>query len=256
MTSTIVAASDTADAYLTDVSLVDGSVGYLTYYTHDPHDVVGGPCLPHLLTWDGSCWTDQSLDAMGPKSLVVEADRDKRPWVVWGDSASGRTQSIRLRSPDGSTEDVFTALPDLVLGMAVTPPRLLPGGIDGTAAYPAVAVKDSGGIRVATRAGSGWSQRLLSESADGVTSGDCPVEDGSMHPCLGLASCTEQLSGASTGFDHRASPRPRRSRLNGRRSQCTDLHVRGLSRSPTRPHRQPRRRCLCPQYRNPLALER
>jgi len=84
--------------------------------------------------------------------------------------------------------------------------RLLPGGLDGTAPVPAVAAKFADGIRVLSNTSmddSGWTSTLLPESGpDATITGDCPPDGASSaaRVCVDLTSCTQQLSGASSGF--------------------------------------------------------
>jgi len=196
--STVVSLSDfSQEAYLTDVSMVDERQGYLTYYSVDIWK-------PHLVTWDGSCWTDQLIGEPQVETMVVDTDAEKRPWVAWisTEYPSG-VESLYLRSPSGDTQNLLASL---TADAPSAPLRLLRGGLDGTAAVPAVAAKFSDGIRVLSNTtDAGWQSLVLPESAAAVASaGNCPSVPPSQDPgtdiCAGMTSCTYQLSGVGSGF--------------------------------------------------------
>ena len=181
---------------LTDVRMVDDGLGYLTYNMR-------GYSEPHLVTWDGSCWTDQLLGEPYVEAIVVDTDAEKRPWVAWiSTEYPSRVESLYLRSPSGDTQNL---LANLTADAPGAPLRLLPGGLDATAAVPAVAAKFSDGIRVLSNStDSGWQSLVLPESATAVASaGDCPSVQPSYdygNHCAGMTICTEQFSGVGSGF--------------------------------------------------------
>jgi hypothetical protein len=194
--STVVSSSDfNQEAYLTDVSMVDDRQGYLTYYA-------GDIWTPHLVTWDGSCWTDQLIGEPQVETMVVATDAEKQPWVAWisTEHTSG-VESLYLRSPSGDTQNLLAS----VTADAPGAPRLLPGGLDGTAAVPVVAARFSDGIRaLSNTTDSGWQSLVLPESATAAAgTGDCPYVQPSheygIH-CAGMTTCTDQTSGVGSGF--------------------------------------------------------
>jgi len=195
--STVVSLSDfNQEAYLTDVRMVDDRQGYLTYYS-------GDIWKPHLVTWDGSCWTDQLIGEAQVETMVVETDAEKRPWVAWTSiEDSSRVESLNLRSPSGDTQNLLANLTADAPGALL---RLLPGGLDGTAAFPAIVANFSDGIRVLSNTtDSGWQSLVLPEWAAATAgAGDCPeVAPSSSYSdqCAGMTSCTYQSSGVGSGF--------------------------------------------------------
>ncbi len=184
---------------LTDVSMVDDGLGYLTYSTWFDTE-------QHLATWDGSCWTDQAFASTKAWSTVVGTDAERRPWVAWNSSTSSGDSPLYLRSPSGDTQNLLANVTgDAPLSEA--PLRLLPGGLHGTAAFPAVAAKFRDGIRVLSRnstTDSGWLSLVLPESAYFPGTSDCPsVPISSEHGghCSGMVTCNMQRTGAVSGFD-------------------------------------------------------
>ncbi len=123
-----------------DARMVDDNTGYLTYAV----DVES--YAPHLVTWDGSCWTDRTIANRGrPSFTVLAVDEKKQPWVAWFDG----DDSLYLRSPDGDTEDLLSNLTADTPALTVAAPlRLLPGGLDGTTSFPLVAAGTSAGYRL------------------------------------------------------------------------------------------------------------
>jgi len=107
MASTVAASADAApDAELSGVVMVDDSLGYLIYLD-------GAGEIPHLVTWDGSCWTDETLVAeprsllrAGRVSAVVQIDHDQRPWVAW-QAPDSDSRWLYLRGPDGDTQSLM-----------------------------------------------------------------------------------------------------------------------------------------------------
>jgi len=183
-----------------DACTVDENLGYLIYSQPD-----GLPRTTHLVSWDGSCWVDQSIGKAESDSIVVKADAERRPWVVWADNRNVLT----LRSPDGDLHNLLASDGGVALDWELTGNlilRLLPGGLDGTAPIPAVAARCADGIRVFSNTSlgdSGWPSILLPESAPGAAiAGDCPPDGASSaaHTCVNSTSCTQQLSGVSLGF--------------------------------------------------------
>jgi hypothetical protein len=181
---------------LTDARMVDDGLGYLAYNMR-------GDWAPHLVTWDGSCWTDQRIGEPQVVTMVVDTDAEKQPWAAWiSMEYPSRVESLYLRSPSGDTQNL---LANLTADAPGAPLRLLPGGLDGTAAFPAVAANFSDGIRVLSNAtGSGWQSLVLPESAPSYAgAGDCPSVPPSYdygNPCAGMTTCTEQSSGVGSGF--------------------------------------------------------
>jgi hypothetical protein len=181
---------------LNDARMVDDRLGYLTYNMR-------GIWAPHLVTWDGSCWTDQLIGEAYVDAMVVDTDAEGQPWVAWlsAERTSG-VESLYLRIPSGDTQNL---LANVTADAPGAPLRLLPGGLDGTAAVPTVAARFSDGIRVLSNTtDSGWQSLLLPESAGAVaSSGDCPYVQPShsygIH-CAGMTTCTDQTSGVGSGF--------------------------------------------------------
>jgi hypothetical protein len=195
--STVVSSSDfNQEAYLTDVSMVDDRQGYLTYYA-------GDIWAPHLVTWDGSCWTDQLIGEAYVDAMVVETDAEKQPWVAWlSTERTSGVESLYLRSPSGDTQNL---LANVTADAPGGPLRLLPGGLDGRAAFPAVVAGFSDGIRVLSNTtDSGWQSLLLRDSATAAAGGgDCPYVQPSHeygNHCAGMTTCTDQVSGVGSGF--------------------------------------------------------
>jgi hypothetical protein len=189
---------------LTDASMVDDRLGYLTYSTWLTS-------APHLVTWDGSCWTDQPIGETHAWSMVVETDAEKRPWVAWVSDPN----SLYLRNPSGDTQNLLAkgTTDTLSIGfMYSSPLRLLPGGLDGTAAIPAVAAMFNDGIRVLSNSpttDSGWLSLVLPESGAFSGADDCPSEQPSYdngNHCVGMATCTQQSSRVGSGFDLARTP--------------------------------------------------
>jgi hypothetical protein len=181
---------------LNDARMVDDRLGYFTYNMR-------AIWAPHLVTWDGSCWTDQLLGEPHVVAMVVDTDAEKQPWVAWiSREYPSQVESLYLRSPSGDSQNLLANGTAVVPG---APLRILPGGLDGTAAFPAVAANFSDGIRVLSNTtGSGWQSLVLPESATAVASaGDCPDVQPSYdygNHCAGMTTCTRQLSGVSSGF--------------------------------------------------------
>jgi hypothetical protein len=192
--------------YLTDARIVDDKLGYLTYCRQE-----GSATRAHLVTWDGSCWTDETIAATQTESMVVNTDEQGRPWIAW---ISGGA-ALYLRSPSGDTQDLLANDTGNVLAPGVErhfhyvlPLHLLPGGIDGTAAFPAAAARFQDGIRLLSKdptTDAGWLSLLLPDSAPDVTAtSDCPWGNAPVdvnNRCFGLDTCTGQLRGTSFGFD-------------------------------------------------------
>jgi hypothetical protein len=196
-TSSTVESSSSSEygAVLTNARMVDDSLGYLTY--HDQ-----GILEPRLVTWDGSCWTDQIIGEPRLLSIAVETDAEKLPWVAWHPmNADSGVRLLHLRSPRADTQRLeVTSDPPL----SGAPLRLLPGGLDGKAAAPAVAARFGDGIRVLSSPAttdSAWTSLLLPESASASSgTGNCPSDQPSSSyvlPCSGLTSCSQQLSGVA-----------------------------------------------------------
>ena len=184
---------------LNDAKMVDDRLGYLTYNMR-------GDWAPHLLTWDGSCWTDQRIGEPQVDTIVVETDAQKQPWVAWiSTQYPAQVQSVYLRSPSGDTQNL---LANVTSDAPRAPLRILASGLDGKAAVPAVAANFRDGIRVLSEnstTDAGWQSLVIPESATAYTgAGDCPSvppsQDFGNH-CSGMTSCTYQSSGVGSGFD-------------------------------------------------------
>jgi hypothetical protein len=187
------------EAILTDVSVVDDRLGYLTYYSADDWK-------PHLVASDGSCWTDQVIGEPQVVGMVIETDAKKQPWVAWISAESSDERPLYLRSPSGDTQNLLANVTAMA-PLSNAPLRLLPGGLDGTSTSPTVAARFTDGIRLFSKsptADSAWLGKLLGESAGYGATGDCltsqPSYESGNH-CLGATSCTEQVSGVGAGFD-------------------------------------------------------
>ncbi len=210
MGATVAATMGAAPAsVLSGVVMVDDGLGYLIYLD-------GAREIPHLVTWDGSCWTDERLVAeprnllrSGRVSAVVQVDNDQRPWVAW-QAPETDFRSLYLRGPDGDTQSLTASPLDGDERYDDPCLRLLARGLEGTSESAAIAVRYRDGIHLLTQTdnaisgepASGWLERVLADSARGGVTGDCPTADEQYEPdpCSGLTSCTEQLSDASHGF--------------------------------------------------------
>jgi hypothetical protein len=195
--STVVPAPDfNHDARLTDASMVDDSLGYLTYWKSSEQ-------WPRLVSWDGACWTDRILAETRIWALSVETGANRQPWVAWT-PADSSARALYLRSPSGDVDNVLAGLDDHVPTTGFL--RILPGGLDGTGAFPMVAARFEDGIRVLSRSSASeptWVSQVLPESDINTRTGDCPFGNSSESrddPCSGVTSCSEQRKAASTGF--------------------------------------------------------
>jgi hypothetical protein len=181
-------------------SMLDDQLGYLTYYGI-------GDQVPHLVTWDGSCWKNQVIGGPKVQTMVVETDADKQPWVAFISRQDSGAESLYLRSPSGDTQDLLAKVKtDARIDGNII--RLLPGGLDGTAVVPTVAVRFTDGIRAfsgSQQSDSGWIASLLPESAPYVSTNDCvsggPPDFGNFDACVGMTTCSGRGSGAGAGFD-------------------------------------------------------
>jgi hypothetical protein len=203
--STVAFSSDSnKDARLTAAVMVDDRLGYLTYY-------LGDVWTPYLATWDGSCWTDQLIGEPHVMTMAIQTDAQKRPWVAWlsveypSDGGSSANSLLYVRGPNGDTQKLDVTAESLTDSDHL---RLLPGGLDGSAAFPTVAARFSDGIRLLSKnapTDPAWRSLTLAESAAAFSgSGDCPSELPSLHygnHCDGMTSCTLLVSGVGAGFD-------------------------------------------------------
>ena len=192
--------SQNTGAYLS-ACMVDDNLGYLTYGTD------ADSYAPHLVTWDGSCWTDKTLASQGtPASTVLAVDDKKQPWVAWYNGID----SLYLRHPNGDTQNLLSnIMGDAMAGTTLGAPiRILPGGLDGSTTFPLVAAPAAGGIRLFSRNATdpGWRSALLPDLPYSGTKGDgcpsgLPTDDCRKDPCLGATSCDAQVTIPSAGFD-------------------------------------------------------
>ncbi len=203
--ATVVSAPDSNEtSVLTDARMLDDRQGYLAYYSRDVWS-------PHLVIWDGSCWSDQLIGRPQVVSMTVATDAEKRPWVAWvsqeypSDGGSSANWLLNVRGPNGDTQRLDVTADPLA---DAAPIRLLSGGLDGTAEFPAVIAKFLDGIRALsndTVTDAGWRSLTLTESATAYTSaGDCPSLQPSYdygNHCSGMTACTQQVSGVGSGFD-------------------------------------------------------
>ncbi len=174
-----------------DVAMVDEALGYVAYQTAHTG-------IPHLVTRDGSCWTDEVLTDTATEHLRLGVDAEGLPWTAWTEQdAEGQTRIV-LRDPWGMTQPVYAATQSWRDGSAQSV-TMLPGGFDGHDPDPALAFLVDDGINVARRdSGSetGWSVVVLPDSSPGSTETDCLYTDSvDPHPCEGLTSCTTQIEG-------------------------------------------------------------
>lgn len=182
-------------AVLTGVNMIDDTVGYLTYTSQTDG------YAPHLVEWDGSCWTDQAIgERSSPVGLVLAVDEEKQPWTAW------IHESLYLRYPQGETEEV---LPDIGTNdrfAGFYPPlRLLSGGADATAHPPLIAARVEKGLALFLKNGgaeSAWQSTLLPD-LDSVTT-NCPFGNpmpaSGDDPCSGVTSCEAEGTVTSSGI--------------------------------------------------------
>ena len=186
---------------LLGLAAVDDDAGYLLY------SMLALPTPVRLVSWQGTCWTDEDLTTETPNLFGVDPnptlrlDANERPWIAW-DTSAGSQRTLHLRAPSGQVQTVAsydgegTWPPPL-------PPRVLPGGKGGTTELPAIAVRGVQGILLfAPTADSIWLSSTLPGSAPGETTGNCPPDDTQfvLQPCAGLTTCSEQVQRTSRGF--------------------------------------------------------
>jgi len=202
-------------AYITGARLVDDEHGYVTFSK-------GRDELPHLLTWDGTCWSDELLDETRAYDTAIAIDALGKPWSIVlvaapeGANAIPRAMGLRLRAPDEDSRtlwldtSIWSASPTNV-SQGSSPIHLVPGGPDGSAPAPLMAARFDDGIRV-YEAGAAdptdWPSVLMPESAlPWKRSGDCdelsgfPSERSGEDPCMGRATCELDNGGSGSGFD-------------------------------------------------------
>jgi hypothetical protein len=163
--STVVSDPSDGWARVSDAALVDETQGYVAYRV----ETMG---IPHLVTWDGSCWTDEILTDTATDHLLLGVDADGLPWTAWVTHDTDGDSQIVLRDPTGVTQPVYAATQGWRAGSARSV-SLLPGAFDGHDTYPTLAVCVDDGINV-----------------------DCPYTSSiDPDPCGGVASCTTQVEG-------------------------------------------------------------
>ncbi len=179
-------------ARVSDAAMVDETQGYVAYQK----EVTG---IPHLVTWDGACWTDEVLTDAAIRQLYLAVDADGLPWTTWVQQDTEGGVQIVLRDPTGVTQPVHVASEGWRVTASTRSVIMLPGGVDEHDPYPVLAVFDGDGINVVRRDSgpqAGWSAVALPDSSPGSIESDCPgwPSDDS-DPCEGLTSCTTQMEG-------------------------------------------------------------
>ncbi len=193
--------SHEAEVELRDVGIVDDELGYIAYAND----------APHLATWDGSCWSDQSIGDTWPVGMMALAvDDQRRPWTAWYRASPEvlGLGSLLIRGPGGETEDVLANLePDAAAVTKLAEPlRMLAGGFDGTGPFPLLAARTNGGVALLSKSSAmdaGWRSTLLPEPAGSSTlSAHCPVGEFDLDdPCSGSTACDAEWNAVSPGFD-------------------------------------------------------
>ncbi len=191
-------------AIITSAFMVDGGVGYVTF-------LVNG-IEPHLATWDGTCWTDAKLGDGSNEQFLVKGDQHARPSVAWEAIGTAGfvigTRSITVSNPRSGMPDEHIVLPLSPQGtLEYGSPRLrlLAGGLNGTDAFPTVALKLWDGIALFTydtSVDSHWATQTLPASEPAAATGNCPemANHGGL-PCDGLITCSERVHGTGSDFD-------------------------------------------------------
>jgi len=187
------------DGELRSAHLVRDDLGYVAY------SAASGEYSPHLVTWDGSCWKDQTIGNTVTFTMAVASDAKNQPWVAWLSNTGG----LYLRDPGGSTQDLGATIPGDggVASNLGAPLRLLPGGMNGTSAFPLVAAKGVDGVRIfSSTTGSDWRSVLLPDPSYSISdNADCPdhgaITDCKTDPCVGSTSCTREATEPGDGFD-------------------------------------------------------
>ena len=191
--STVVPGPSDGWPYLSDAATVDETLGYVAYR-------LGTKGIPHLVTWDGACWTDEMLTDAATHQLRLGVDADGLPWMAWVQQDTAGEVQIVLRDPTGESLPVYVATEGSRVIDSARSVSVLPGGFDGHDPYPTLTVFDSNGINVVRRdsgSQSGWSAVALPDSSPGSVATDCPeyVLSFDPHPCGDQTSCTTQIEG-------------------------------------------------------------
>lgn len=196
-----------AHPYVTGARMVDDQLGYVTY-----RQLQSGSSWGRLLSWDGSCWTDEPIGDDAPTlAIAVTVDAQRGPWVAW----ISDWHSLHLRSPEGITRNLLSGADDELLtaerivdSEPVFPLWLLDGGLDGHAVSPAVAAQFPDGIRIFANADTserGWHLLLPRDAVpSGSITGDCPPlgpSENPYRPCLGMTTCNRELSAVTSAVD-------------------------------------------------------
>ncbi len=180
---------------LADARMADEARGYVLYRM--------GPGAPHLVTWDGACWTDESLGSDPAVDLSLGVDDRGLPWTALVTADAEGLEAVTLRDPGGVLEPVPAAPVGPYAGGSHV--KVLPGGLDGADASLALALRSAAGIEIQRRdPGIGWSAQVLPGSAPGEGTSDCPpwVDNVDPDPCAGQpTSCSTELAGAGWPFD-------------------------------------------------------
>ena len=198
---------------VTGIKMVNERLGYLTCAVEDYG-------VPHLLTFDGSCWSDQIIADRGPSYTTLATDGQQRPWVAMavrpttvnpdGHLSGGDRWALNIRNPDGGTEDAFAGLPTSAALNLLNPLRFIVSGGDGAPASPLAAMRSLQAIHVFWKGpgnDTAWTSReLTGVPLNPTVKGNCPSSDKRWFdpredPCLGLSSCNATMTGSSSGFD-------------------------------------------------------
>ncbi|GEM_PF-1996964 len=181
---------------LDDARMADEARGYVLYK-------MWPGAAPHLVTWDGACWTDEALSSEPAVDLSLGVDDRGLPWTVLVAGNAEGLEAVTLRDPAGALDSVPAAPVGPYAGGSHV--KLLPGGLDGADTFPTLALRSAAGIEILRRDPElGWTARGLPGSAPGVGTSDCPsrVDSVDPDPCAGQpASCATELAGAGWPFD-------------------------------------------------------
>jgi hypothetical protein len=159
--------------------------------------------LPRLATRDGACWRTTQLGTTRVSAMGLDIDDMNRPWVAWL-TANGGLPVLGLAGPDGSAYTPWTGATANVDSFWERP-AVLAGGLDGTGAFPALALQRTEGIHVlAPDAGRAvWTDRVVPGTTRAIGGGNCPSSSPvpiGMPVCKGLTTCSQRTAGVLPGF--------------------------------------------------------